>query len=265
MPAPLPAFLPEVVRRLQAVPGVLGVALGGSHATGTATPHSDVDLSVAYDGTLDLDALGALCRALDDTHEAQPSPVGGWGPWVDGGAWLTIQGARVDVIYRDLPRVRQSVRDALAGRVALHAQAGHPHGIHAHHYAAELACCVLLSDPDGQLAALQRQVATYPPALSAAMQSHYRWMKGFWLDAAAKGLKKGDRHYARGCTYAAVHALAEELCARHGVWLLNEKGALTRAAALPGAPHDLEARAEAALGALDLPALHALLAAPEGA
>ena len=97
------------------------------------------------------------------------------------------------------------------------------------------------------------------------MQSHYRWMKGFWLDAAAKGLKKGDRHYARGCTYAAVHALAEELCARHGVWLLNEKGALTRAAALPGAPHDLEARAEAALGALDLPALHALLAAPEGA
>lgn len=187
----VPPLAAPLASRLSAVPGVLGVALGGSHATGTATPSSDIDLSLAYDGAatyggtpgFDLAALRDLCHELDDgggdsSGGAEPSGLGGWGPWVDGGAWLTLQGQRVDFIYRDVRRVEQSVRDALAGRVELHTQPGHPHGIHAHTYAGELANCVLLHDPAGQLSALRAQVAAYPPALAAAMQSHYGWQKG---------------------------------------------------------------------------------------
>lgn len=251
-----PPLVPELAAKLMTVPGVLGVALGGSHATGTATPASDLDLSLAYDGQrgFDLDALNVLCRDLDDSHAAQASGVGGWGPWVDGGAWLTVQGQRVDFIYRDVQRVKQSVDDALAGKVTLHAQAGHPHGIHGHHYAAELAQCLLLHDPSGQLANLQARVKEYPPALSAALQAHYGWSKGFWLDAAGKGLKRNDLHYAQGCAYQAVMALVQERAARLHLWLLNEKGAVERV----GGP-ELRSQVNSALTSMDIPALRVLM------
>lgn len=252
----VPALVPTLSAKLMTIPGVQGVALGGSHASGNATPASDIDLSLAYRGDhpFDLAALNALCRELDDSGSAEATPPGGWGPWVDGGAWLTVQGRRVDFIYRDLARVGQSVQDALAGKVALFAQPGHPHGIHAHHYAAEVASCVVLHDPSEELARLKEQVRVYPPALASALQAHYGWQKGFWLDAAAKGLKRQDVHYAQGCAYQAVMALVQERAARLHLWLLNEKGSVERV----GGP-DMLAAVNAALEPLNLQHLRELL------
>lgn len=255
----LPPLAQLLADHLMQIPGVLGVVLGGSHATGTATPDSDLDLSLAYDTDFDLAALDSLCKRLDDDHAAEASPIGGWGPWVDGGAWLTVQGRRVDFIYRDLNRAAQSVNDALAGRVALYAQPGHPHGIHAHHYAAELASCVILGDHSGRIAELQKQVRTYPPALSLALRNHYGWQKWFWLEVGQKGLKKGDLHYAEGCAYQAAMSFIQELCAIHETWLLNEKGASLIAARLPGAPERFAERLAEVLSPLDLAGLKALL------
>jgi len=255
-----PPLVSVLSERLKEVPGVVGVVLGGSYATGTATPTSDIDLSLIYDGQFpfDLAALTHLCTELDDAGSAQPTAIGGWGPWVDGGAWLTVQGQRVDFIYRDLRRIEQSVQDALAGQVRLFTQVGHPHGIHAHQYAGELASAVLLHDPEGALAHLRLQVTPYPPALSAALQAHYGWQKSFWLDGAVKGEKRGDIHYVQGSLYQAVMALIHQLCAAGGLWLLNEKGALARASALSGAPADLEQRVTTALKTQDLASLRTL-------
>lgn len=257
----VPELAPLVAARLMEVPGVRGVALGGSHVTGTAVTGSDIDLCLAYDARkpLDLLALNTLCRELDDTGQAQACPPGGWGPWVDGGAWLTVRGQRVDVIYREMARVARSIRDACDGRVELYTQIGHPHGIHAHHYAAELASCRLLADPQGELARLQAQVQPYPEALALALEAHYSWQPGFWLDAADKGLRRGDRHYAQGCAYQAVMACVQVLCARHRVWLLNEKGALLRAGSLPDAPGDFIHRVQLALEAGETGALRGLI------
>lgn len=255
----VPPLAWQLADHLQRIPGVLGVVLGGSHATGTATAQSDIDLSLAYDSDFDVAALDALCKRLDDNHAADASSIGGWGPWVDGGAWLTVQGQRVDFIYRDLKRVQQSVDDALAGKISLYAQPGHPHGIHAHHYAAELASCVILNDASGQLAELKKQVEVYPPALSLALRNHYSWQKGFWLEVGLKGLKKGDVHYAEGCAYQAAMAFIQELCAIHEKWLLNEKGASLIAGKLPGAPEDFAGRLSGVLSPLDLDGLRTLL------
>ncbi|GGO29522.1 nucleotidyltransferase domain-containing protein [Deinococcus humi] len=256
----LPPVIFSLSERLKEVPGVIGIVLGGSQATGTATPTSDIDLGLIYDGhaPFDLAALSHLCAELDDAGSAQPSALGGWGPWVDGGAWLTVQGQRVDFIYRDLRRIEQSVQDALAGRVQLFAQVGHPHGIHAHHYAAELANAVLLHDPQEALADLKKRITPYPPALAAALQTHYGWQKNFWLDGAVKGASRGDVHYVQGCLYQSVMAWVQERCAAGGRWLLNEKGALAQATAQPGAPAELEARVTAALNAQDIAGLRRL-------
>lgn len=192
----VPPLARKVAARAACVPGVVAVALGGSHARGNARPDSDLDLGLTYEAArpFDLAALNALCRDLDDSGTASATPPGGWGPWVDGGAWLTVGGRRVDFIYRELGRVERSVEDALAGRVSLHVQPGHPHGIHGHHYAAELASGVPLHDPAGRLDELCIRLGGYPAALAEALDRHYGWQPGFWLDGAAKGLKRSDVH-----------------------------------------------------------------------
>ena len=258
-----PDLLSSLAARLAQIPGVQAVTLGGSRARGTVQPDSDLDLGLYYRAELgfDLAALNALCRELDDAGTAEATPPGGWGPWVDGGAWLTVRGQRVDFIYRDLGRVERSVADALAGHIKLHAQPGHPHGIHSHHYAAELALGQILVDGGSKLAALRERLGGYPSALKAALMAHYDWQPDFWLYGAAKGQQRGDTHYVQGCTYQAVMAMVQVLCARGGVWLTNEKGAVALAGAVADAPPAFAERVSAALADPDLSALRSLASA----
>lgn len=156
---------------LTGVGGVVGVTLGGSQARGTADAYSDTDLGVYYRGPLDVRAVRRLAGAYDPGGEvAEP---GAWGPWVDGGAWLTVDGARVDWIYRDLDRVLRVRADCERGRVDCHAQVGHPHGFWSSAYVAELVLAVILADPAGALAAARPD--GYPPALAAALAERGRW------------------------------------------------------------------------------------------
>src|SRR3954471_19809616 len=92
-------------RRLTRVDGIVAVALGGSRARGTHRPDSDWDLGVYYRGTPDTAALAALAAETTGAPVEVAGP-GDWGPWVDGGAWLTVGGARVDWILRPGPVLR---------------------------------------------------------------------------------------------------------------------------------------------------------------
>lgn len=85
-------WLAELAARLVRAPGVVGVALGGSRARSAHADESDYDLGVYYQRPLDTDALGELARAVAGPGARVTEP-GGWGPWVDGGAWLRINGA----------------------------------------------------------------------------------------------------------------------------------------------------------------------------
>ena len=253
-------FIGPIAARLSEILGVQAVVLGGSRGRGAAQPDSDYDLGLYYEVAqpFDLAALNVLCRELDDTGRAEATAPGGWGPWVDGGARLTVRGQRVDFIYRELGRLQTSVEDAHAGRVSLHTQTLHPHGVHGHQYAAELATCRVLIDPDERLEALKARLSPYPEALQVALASYYEWQPSFWLDGAAKGLKRGDSTYAQGCTFQAVMAMVQTLCAHAGVWLTNEKGALALASAATSAPPDFAVRVNAALSGSDLSGLRAL-------
>jgi len=164
------AQLIELAERLVEVPGMIGVLLGGSRARGTHTADSDTDLGLYYRGRLDLRRLGELARAVAGPT-AQVSEPGEWGPWVDGGAWLTIDGGAVDWIYRDLDRVERCWRDAEQGRYAFHAQTGHPLGVPDFAYPGEVALGMILADPGGELASLRRRATAFPPALADALIS----------------------------------------------------------------------------------------------
>jgi hypothetical protein len=241
--------LRELAADLARIPGVTGVLLGGSRARGTHREDSDTDLGLYYRGPLDVAALGALARDVAGPA-AQVTAPGDWGPWVDGGGWLTVDGAAVDWIYRDLDRVAQAYADACQGRYSFHPQAGHPLGVPDFAYAGEVALGVILADTDGELAALQERARVFPEALRDSLVAAL-WEADFLVGVARKAAPRGDSAYLAGCLFRLVGVCVHALHGAAGRWLINEKGAVAAAAALPGAPARFAERVDALFAAVD--------------
>lgn len=227
---------------------MVGVLLGGSRARGEDTADSDVDLGLYYRPPLDVAALAELAREVAGP-QAQVTEPGAWGPWVDGGGWLSITGTAVDWLYRDLDRVRSAWLDARDGRFRFHAQVGHPLGVPDFAYPGEVALGVVLADPTGELSALQEQTSAYPPRLAEALLTGL-WEATFLIDNARKAVSRGDATYVAGCLFRVVCLCAHALHGRAGRWLINEKGAIASAGRLDVAPENFSARAHGILAHL---------------
>ena len=241
------AIIARVTDALPAVPGIVALVLGGSRATGMYTAASDIDIGLLYAADrFDVASLRQAVQLLDDAH--RPDAVTGrgeWGPWVDGGGWLTMTGHPVDLIYRDVARVRASVTEAVAGQFAMQYHWGHPHGIPNTIYAAEVAQCLPLWDPDTIMPPLKADLLPYPARLRTAITTNQLAEAEFFLMVARHGLPRGDRSYTIGCAFRAIACLMQSLLAANEHWLLNEKGAVDLAARLPQTAPDLVNRVEA--------------------
>lgn len=238
--------LQAVADELASVAGVVAVSLGGSRARGEHRPDSDFDLGIYYRRHLDVSGLSALARRVAGP-EAKVGEPGDWGPWVDGGAWLSINGANVDWIYRDLDRVQRAWKDAQAGRFSFHGQVGHPHGVPDFAYVGEVALAVVLSDGSGELTKLRDDAQHYPPLLRDAVVRRLDEAT-FLIAGASKAVSVGDAAYVAGCAFRVVGLCAHALHAAAGRWLINEKGSVASAGRLPLAPPGFGARAHGVLG-----------------
>jgi predicted nucleotidyltransferase len=246
---PIPARVRAMASHLGEIPGVVGVVLGGSRASGAHRPDSDVDLGLYYRGRLDIAALRALAaHSADEVLDV--ADVGGWGPWVNGGAWLVVDGVRVDWIYRDLDRVRVAWADARAGRYELGIQAGHPLGFYSHMYAAEMALCRVLFDPTGELGQLRAETQQYPEPLGRALVTAI-WETELLLGGMAKyAVSTADAWYAAGGLFRVIGVLAHALHGHHGRWVTHEKRLVAAASLLPAAPRDFAGRVQGILSRL---------------
>src|SRR5260370_12988001 len=208
------ARLRRLVVALSAVPGVEAIALGGSRARGTAVATSGYDIGLYYRAhrPIDVAALGKVAAALDDRGaEASVTPIGGWGPWINGGGWLVVGGVHVDLLYRDLDRVGAAIDDAHAGKVERFYQPGHPHAFLPTIYMGEAACAQILHDPAGTLATLQRRTTPYPAPLARALRERFEWEAEFALANARKSPGRGDCSHLAGCTVPAFAFLCHTL------------------------------------------------------
>jgi predicted nucleotidyltransferase len=221
------ALLDTIVEQVKRVDGVRAIVLGGSRARGTHTARSDVDLGIYYhpDQPLDLKALDRIAAELDDRH--QPgllTPIGGWGPWINGGGWLTIQSQAVDFLYRDLGRVATSIEACCAGQVEIVYQPGHPHGFVSSIYMAEVALCQILWEADGQITALKKRTRPYPERLKKTLFQKFAWEIDFSLVIARKAVERADVAYAAGCCFRCVACLLQVVFALNEQYWMNEKG-----------------------------------------
>ena len=132
-------LLDRISAALAAVPGVVAVALGGSRATGAAHASSDTDIGLYFSERAGLDVqrlLEVVKSLVDDPAAAHVTEVGGWGPWIVGGGWLTIAGQKVDLLYRPVEVGREGNRRL-------------PRGPRQHGLSAGTSAWLLLRDLDG--------------------------------------------------------------------------------------------------------------------
>lgn len=242
-----PQFIARIVDRLRTVGGVVGVVLGGSRARGTNAPDSDWDVGVYYedDESLDLAALDDAARDLND--ERKPGLVaapGMWGPWVNGGAWLVVEGAHVDLILRDIRRVGNAVGDCLRGKVTGHYQTGHPHAYLNAMYAGELAIAEILSDPSGRIAALKAKTVPYPEALRKAILRQFGFEAGFSLMFAKAAAEKDDDYYVAAHIVRSLSCANQALFAVNREYCVNEKKAVRMVDGFARKPADYRRRVD---------------------
>lgn len=217
-------FEAQLADELAGMTGVVAVALGGSRAVGEHRPDSDWDFAVYYRGEFQPEQL----RRLD--AQGTVSPIGGWGGGVfNGGAWLTIDGRRVDVHYRDLDDVEFRLTEAQAGRFAIERLLFHQAGIPTYIVVAELARQRVLR---GDLPRPE-----FPAALRASAPP--RWFGEAWrtLDYARSAhAERGHVTETAAAIGTAAAQAAHGILAARGEWITNEKTLLDRAALRPVDP-----------------------------
>lgn len=246
------AFLDYVAERLGGLPYVEAVTLGGSRAEGTQRPDSDWDFSLYYRGPFDPQAL------RDIGWPGEVAEIGGWSSGVfNGGAWLSIDGRRTDVHYRDLDVIDREILAAQTGQFTIEPLMFHLAGLPSYLVLAELSVKRVLR---GEL-----PTPSYPAALREHA-SEVWWGRADITFGYARSYHapQGRLTQCVGLVAQAASYAAHAVLAARGAWITNEKTLLTRAglrridefiAAVqpdPDALRDMVDRSHAAcLGALD--------------
>lgn len=244
------ALVEELVDGLEGVRGVQGIALGGSYARGTARTDSDIDLGIYYSeaSPLCIHSIRKFATAHQDSVPPIVSELFEWGPWVNGGAWLTIRGQRVDLIYRSLEHLERVISDAERGDYELHFGQHPPFGYFGPTYLGELSIAVVLLDPSGDIARLKSRISEYPEALRRRVVQDYLWSIEFALHAfAPKFANRGEVYLTASTIARCVHAALLVLFALNRRHLVNDKTALLEASRFPLCPPDFHERVEALL------------------
>ena len=116
------AAVAGLVAAVARVDGIAAIVLGGSHARGRATPSSDIDIGLFYheDRPLSIEGLRRIVAEFDPRPEARATDLWEWGPWVNGGAWVAVDGFRIDLLYRCVEQVERTkqLEEELEARIA---------------------------------------------------------------------------------------------------------------------------------------------------
>ena len=209
-------FLDHVADSLYRLPGVQGVALGGSRAQGTHHAGSDWDVSVYYRAGFDPQSVRELGWPGSITQ------LGGWGPIFNGGGKLTVDGLEIDLHYRDLGLIDRIHEDACRGEFTIEPLLFHQAGLPSYILLAELGINTTLR---GELPRWE-----YPEALRRSAPSVWWGRAELTLFYATEGHARHGRalQFAGLLSEAACHA-AHAILSHRGEWVTNEKQLLTKA------------------------------------
>lgn len=221
----LNAFLQHIVDTLIEVDGLQAIVLGGSWASGTQHPDSDIDLGLYYHeaSPLDIDHIRKIANSLNDLPKAEITEVGGWGLWVNGGAWLTINGQRLDFLYRNIDFVARIIDECNRGEMLFDYLQQPPFGFNSYIYCAETQQCKILYDPQKVIAGLKAKVTRYSALLKRSIINGYLWQAEFSLEVAKKSANAGNVYFVAGCLTRIASSLVQVLYALNETYFISDK------------------------------------------
>ena len=228
MPPEKRAVLVEAVERLWWVDGVAAVVLGGSYARGTQHPQSDIDIGIYYreSSPFSIDAICQVARSLSNDGAPVVTDFYEWGPWVNGGAWISAQAGKVDFLYRNIDQVARTIDRAQQGIYEHDYNQQPTFGFYSVTYLGETEVCIPLVDPQGWIAGLKSKVEQYPPKLKSAVVTTELWSAEFALSFAEAHARRGDVYNTVGCLTRICGCLTQALFALNETYFMNDKGAL---------------------------------------
>lgn len=232
------SLLEPLVARLGQVQGVQAIVLGGSYARGTFHETSDLDLGLYYyeSDPFSIDEIKRIAQDISTQDKPVVTGFYGWGPWVNGGAWIQTGAGKVDFIYRNLDQVERTIREAEQG-IARHDYDQQPtYGFYSVIYLAETRICLPLHDPGGLIAGLKRQVETYPPKLKEKIIADSLWEADFSLLFARNFAAGADVYNTVGCLTRVASDLTQALFALNETYFISDKKVMAELALFPLLP-----------------------------
>jgi Polymerase beta, Nucleotidyltransferase len=235
--------------KLWGLDGAEAIVLGGSHARGNARGDSDIDIAVLYrdSKSIDIEQVRVIANEVNDTVDPVVVGVGGWGPWVNGGAWLTIGGQRVDVLYRSIDAYQRVITEAHLGNAEHDWLQQPPYGFPSVAYLGEIEICRVLLDPRDIVSTLRDQVRPYPIALKNNLISGFLWGAEFTVENTRKPAGRNDAYATLGGITRAAAMLTFALFALNEEYYTTDKGALDLTGAFTVVPQHFTSRMHDAL------------------
>jgi predicted nucleotidyltransferase len=221
-------LLHSITEELKHIDGVMAIVLGGSYATGRATENSDLDIGIYYSeqNPFAIEHIKAVAEKF--AHNSQPTVTGfyEWGPWVNGGAWITTASGEVDFLYKNIEQITRTIGNAKNGIWENNFEQQPPYGFSSIIFLAETQSCLPLYDPTGAIKTLKESVEAYPQPLKQSVIQQSLWSAEFTIWQGEKFAAANDVYNTVGCFTRAVKNIVTALFALNEIYPLGDKRAL---------------------------------------
>lgn len=223
------SILESIVNAFKTVEGVDAIVLGGSRATKTENEFSDIDIGIYYNEEFDIEAFKENASMIEDMNRKDCiTNLGDWGPWINGGGWLTIDNIPVDILFRSTRKVSQCIEDCKKGIITIDYQCGHPFGFINSIYMGEVFYCKILYSNSDEIQKLKNSLKIFPTNYKKSAIEKFLWECEFSLMCGKKAVEKDDIVTVSGSIYRSVMCLIYALYAENEIHCINEKGSLDR-------------------------------------
>lgn len=196
----------------------------------------------------DIDALRQVAAELSGNPEQQVTGLYEWGRWVNGGGWLLTPAGKVDLLYREIDKVRRTIHDAHVGKYEQDYLQQPAFGFYSLAYLEETRCCVPLSDPDHVIDELKTLVERFPDALRATVIKDHLWLAEFTLQWAEGFVARNDIYGSAGCFSRIGASLIQVLYAINDRYFLSDKAVILDVPTFAKQPPDFLQRLADVLG-----------------
>jgi hypothetical protein len=217
--------------------GDYAIALGGSHAKGTADAEADVDLYLFAHAVLPGDER----KRIASDFSPEIGSIRSWGddaPFTNAGTDFRFRGHTVECWLRDIGHIEQSIAECRQGVVKREFVTWTTTGFYNHCCLSDVSVMVPLDDPFGIIARWKSQVSTYPPKLRQAIVNQHLAAAEFWPENFhyLSAIERRDVIYATGIVQQVVHNLVQVLFALNEVYFPGDKQLEVAMAHLPRQP-----------------------------